>query len=126
VSGDGHDGIWSVTAVVDSCLATSGTLRPGVSADDRAHHVNRELPGLTVLAADRVTPDDGSAELDSQDRILVQFSEAVNGIDEESMPVRDLKSRRVGDSRRAPEKHRLRVGRRVRMSDASLTRWRRP
>lgn len=90
VSGTAHDGIWSVTAVVDSCLAGSGTFRPGVFAEDRIRREDRELPGLQVVAADRVTPGRGEGSLDSEGRIIVNFDELVNGIDEQSMPVRDL------------------------------------
>jgi hypothetical protein len=93
VSGNGHDGIWSVTAVVDSCLAASGTFRPGVFAEDRIRRVDRELPGLTVVAADRRTPEFDPRGLDEQGRVQVQFTEPVNGISEESMPVRDLATR---------------------------------
>jgi hypothetical protein len=90
VSGNAHDGIWSVTAVVDSCLAGAGTFQPRVFAEDRLRREDRALPVLTVLAADRVTPTLGEGSLDSDGRIVVQFSEAVNGIDDQSMPVRDL------------------------------------
>lgn len=92
VSGSTHDGIWSVTAVVDSCLAASGTFIPGVFAEDRNHREDRELAGLRVTAADRVTPTVGEGRVDSERRINVAFSEDVNGIDEQSMPVTDLET----------------------------------
>ena len=38
----------------------------------------------------RVTPELGEGSLDSERRIAVNFYENVNGIDEQSMPVRDL------------------------------------
>jgi hypothetical protein len=88
VSGNRHDGIWRVRAVVDSCLAASGTFRPGVVAEDRNRIHQRELRGLTVLAADRATPEELGADVDGNGRITVLFSEAVNGVDNESMPVR--------------------------------------
>ena len=90
VSGNAHDGVWAVTAVVDSCLAASGTFRPSVFAEDRLRRDSRELPGLEVVAADRVTPELGGGSVNSERRIIVNFDENVNGIDEQSMPVRDL------------------------------------
>ena len=94
VSGDLHDGIWKIVATVDGCAAVAGTAQPVVGPGDAAQGPGEvQAPPLRVLAPDNTTPAATVAwSRQAPWRILVDFSEDVNGITPGSLPV----LRRVG------------------------------
>ena len=88
VSGDRHDGIWTATAVLDTCLAHAGTFRPVATAFDRVRDHALRGPALAVRAGDNTDPEVASATLGTE--LVLTFSEPVDGITQESMPVTRL------------------------------------
>ncbi len=87
VSGDRHDGVWSARVVVDGCRSQGGILSPTVTARDWAGEDQEQGPSTRVLAGDNSDPTyDGSTVVDG--RVVVVFSEDVDGISDASVSVR--------------------------------------
>ena len=86
VSGDRHDGIWRTTVVVDSCLAQDAAVVPFVTAVDRSSSDGRNGPRLAVVSADNTNPTYHGFEV-VDGRVVVSFSEDVDGVSTESVRV---------------------------------------
>lgn len=80
VSGDLHDGVWETVASLDSCIALPGTLTPVVNPEGDA-----TAPPVEVDSGDNTDPTFTAAG--SGSRLVVEFSEDVNGISRASLTV---------------------------------------